>query len=164
MESVSCIIGWTLKYSCTIGEPLGSVYDNTFVQLFMPLSATKAVIYTVGGGIGQELAIEVTHLVLHQPLVYVAQCDTNLVCFCMLLIKSFFREAIYCTTCMDTLANTAIPEAANWPCMCTCSHSTHVVMTNGLLFWCMNEHLKCTEMLLRVGQSTVAPSSLWTPA
>ena len=75
-------------------EPLGDVYDNTFVQLFMPLSATKAVIYTVGGGIGQELAIEVTHLVLHQPLVYVAQCDTNLVCFCMLLIKSFFREAI----------------------------------------------------------------------
>ena len=24
------------KYSCIIGEPLGSVYDNIFVQLFMP--------------------------------------------------------------------------------------------------------------------------------
>ena len=82
----------------------------------MPLSATKAVIYTVenvGGRIGQEPAIEVIHHGLHQPLVYVAQCDTNLVCFCMLLIKSFFHEAIYCTACIDTLANTAIPEAAN---------------------------------------------------
>ena len=48
---------------CTIGEPLGGVYDNiTFVQLFMNFEYTKAVTYTlavnnVGDGIGQDPAI-----------------------------------------------------------------------------------------------------------
>ena len=69
-------------------EPLGDVYDNTFVQLFMPFwnfEYTKAVIYTVenvGGGIGQDLATEVTHLMLNQPPVcpvtsVSACCRTN---------------------------------------------------------------------------------------
>ena len=54
-------------------EPLDSVYDNTFVQLFMlhlNFEYTKAVIYTVenvGGGIGQDPW-------LNQPLSFFFQC------------------------------------------------------------------------------------------
>ena len=50
---------------------VGGVHD-TFVQLFMPylnFEYTKAVAYAlenVGGGIGQDPATEVTHLVLNK--------------------------------------------------------------------------------------------------